>query len=260
MHVPPPRRAGFLTAASPPIRRERAFAVGAVCRQPMLMRRWPASRAAELGDPGRLVHQCTDARNLSGVFILSQFLSRSKCLSPLQSRSARRFAGVTSDAGSAYLPCQGPMRQLEPGPAPLFTIFRRICSAPDAAPAPGVMTSSRAINWQRSHLDCLPGSLWQRVAPFRLHRISIRLGIGDIPPRLGRIRATRLIFVSNPGPGDKMPSSRENAARPNPLSANELTVPDGIRRYFSSLRASSRLRPSGRHAGTGFDHDDSVVA
>jgi hypothetical protein len=152
------------------------------------------------------------------------------------------------------------MRQLEPGPAPLFTTFRRFYSAPDAAPAPGVMTTSRAINWQRSHLHCPPGSVWRRAAPFRLHRISIRLGIGDIPPRLDRTGATRLIFVSNPGPGDKMPSSRQNAARPNPLSAKELTVPDGIRRYFSSLRAPSRLRPSGRHAGTGFDYDDSVVA
>jgi hypothetical protein len=117
----------------------------------MPIRRSPATRAPELLDPGCDVQQYTDAETSAGVFIQSHFFSRSKCLSRLQSRSARRFTGVTSAADSAYSPCQGPMRQLEPVPAPLFTTFWRFYRAPDAAPAPGVMTTSRANNWERSH-------------------------------------------------------------------------------------------------------------
>ena len=45
MQVKPPGPPGFLTPASPRIRRERAFAVRVVCRQPMPIRRSPATRA-----------------------------------------------------------------------------------------------------------------------------------------------------------------------------------------------------------------------
>jgi hypothetical protein len=73
-----------------------------------------------------------------------------------------------------------------------------------------------------------------------LRCITIQLGIAGIAPPLDRTRARCLIFASNPGPGDKMPSPRQNADPPKSLSPKDLarvTAFDGIFHAGGAMQA-----------------------